>query len=73
MYIIFNSSCYFSNILSIYLTEIRYITELHVQRNDHLASLVIHTENENKLTKSAIATIREIIHSPINSKDEIKL
>ena len=40
MYIIFYSSYYFCNILSVHMTELRDITELRVQRNDHLASLV---------------------------------
>ena len=55
------------------MTELRDITKLHVQCNDHLASLVINMEKENKLSQPARYIIRKIIHSPINSKDGIKL
>ena len=51
----------------------RDITELHVQRNDRLASLVIHMEKQNKLSQSARDIISKIIYSPINSKDKITL
>ena len=55
------------------MTKFRNITELHVQRNNHLASLVIHTEKKNKLSQPARDIIRKLIYSPINSKDGIKL
>ena len=73
MYTIFNSSCYFCNILCVCILEFRNITELHVQRNDHLASLVIHMEKEYVLSQPTRDIISTIIHSPINSKDKIKL
>ena len=55
------------------MTDLRDITQLHIQRNDHLASLVIHMEKTNKLSQPARDIIKKIIHSPINSKDGIKL
>ena len=55
------------------MTALRDITELHVQRNDYLASLVIHTEKENKLSQPTRDIIRKVIHSLINLKDGIKL
>ena len=55
------------------MTDLRDITQLHIQRNDHLASLVIHMEKTNQLSQAARDIIQKIIHSPINSKDGIKL
>ena len=59
--------------LSVHITELRDITELHIQHNDYLASLVIHMEKQNKLSQPPRDIIRKIIYSLINSKDEIKL
>ena len=66
VYIIFHSSGYFCNVLSVHMTEFRDITKLHVQRNDHLASLLIYMEKENKLSQPAREIIGTIIYSPIN-------
>ena len=55
------------------MTELRDITKLHIQSNDNLDSLVIHMEKENKLSQPARDIIRKNIHSPINSKNKIKL
>ena len=47
--------------------------ELHFQRNDHLAILVIHMEKQNKLSQPAKDIIIKIIYSVINSNDGITL
>ena len=57
---VFNCSCYFYNILSVHMTELRNITDLHVQCNDHLASLVVHMEKKNKLSQPARDIIRKL-------------
>ena len=55
------------------MTELGDVTELHVQHNDHFASLVIHMDKQNKLSQPARDIIRINIHSPINLKDVIEL
>ena len=63
----------FRYILSVHITELRDITELYVQRNDHLDSLVIHIEKQNKILQPARDIIRKVIYSTSNSKDGINL
>ena len=70
---IFKRSCNFCNILGVDITELRDITNLHIQRNNHLASLAIHMEKENKLSQLTRDIIKKIINFPINSNDRIEL
>ena len=56
-----------------HITELREITELLVQRNDYLASLLIHMEKQNNFFKHTRDIIRKQICYPINSKNGIKL
>ena len=46
-----NRSCYFRSKVSIRMIELRDMIELHVQGNDHLASLVIHMEKESVISQ----------------------